>query len=433
VVASQKPTEKTLGDLRQFHHEGTVSFTAEFQVPAGTGQGSVVVKGKLGFQTCDERGICKKPTVADFQFAVNVTTEADPTAGEVIFKSSESNYEALVEIASRTQEGTGQAAELAKEPFNLSNFLWYCGLSFLAGLILNVMPCVLPVIGLKMMSFVEQSGENRGRIFALNISFSLGLITVFWFLAFMVIVLNFGWGEMLNNLLGVIIASGIVFAFGLSMIGVWEIPIPGFASSGAASQLAEKEGLGGAYIKGILTTILATPCVGPMLIPAMTFAVTQTQIVAFALFTVLGLGMASPFILVAFFPGAIKLLPKPGAWMETFKQLMGFILIATVSFLMNTFSQKGDQVAWLMSVLTMLLAIGVGCWWIGRTSIAAEFGDKLKAYTLGLAIIGGGSFLGFYYLGPREFELDWKMYSDQRLVESKNSGSPIFIDFTGPG
>jgi len=295
------------------------------------------------------------------------------------------------------------------------------------------MPCVLPVIGLKMMSFVEQSGEDRGRIFALNISFSMGLMTVFWFLAFLVIVLNFGWGELLNSLTGVIIASGIVFAFGLSMIGVWEIPIPGFASSSTASKLAEKEGLGGAYIKGILTTILATPCVGPMLIPAMTFAVTQTQIVAFALFTVLGFGMAFPFVMVAIFPASIKFLPKPGAWMETFKQVMGFVLIATVIFLMNTFSHKGDQVGWLMSVLTMLLCIAVGCWWIGRTSLAAEWKDKIAAYAVGTLIIGGGTFLAFEYLGPREYELDWEMYSNSKLAEARGKDVPIFIDFTGPG
>lgn len=435
VVASKEANVKQLGEFTQYHLEGDVTLSTEIQVPDDAEPGDVQVSGKLGFQTCDENGLCKNASVLDFSFTVSVGSETDEKSHEITLRESQSDYKSLQELAVSVQrQKNKKEATNAKEPFDLGKFLWYCGAAFLAGLILNVMPCVLPVIGLKMMSFVEQSGENRGRIFALNISFSLGLMTVFWFLAVLVIFMNFGWGDLLNDgIKGVVITSAIVFAFGLSMIGVWEIPIPGFASSSTASSLAEKEGLGGAYIKGILTTILATPCVGPMLIPAMTFAVTQSNLVAFAIFTVLGLGMASPFVMVAIFPGAIKLLPKPGAWMETFKQVMGFILIATVIFLMNTFSQKGDQVAWLMSVLTMLLSVAVGCWWIGRTSIAAEFKQKLAAYTVGTLIIAGGSFAAFEYLGPREFELEWKMYSDTTLAQSRKSGAPILIDFTGPG
>lgn len=413
----------------EYHHEGEVVFSAELTVPDDAESGSVEVFGNIAYQTCDVNGSCLQPSTADFLLTVNVGAETDAQEQTLIIKKSNSKYENVLE-----KFKTLSAAD-QKEPFVLSTFLWYCGLSLLAGLILNVMPCVLPVIGLKMMSFIEQAGENRGRIFALNAAFSLGLMSVFWLLGFLVVIMDFGWGDLLNKgLTGIIIASGVVFAFGLSFMGVWEIPIPGFASSSGANKLAEKEGLGGAYLKGILTTVLATPCVGPMLIPAMTFAVTQSWFVGFAIFTMLGLGMAFPFLLVAVFPGAIKILPKPGAWMETFKQVMGFVLIGTVLFLLSTFAKPSeDTTPYVLPVMAMLLAIGVGCWWIGRTSIAAEFKEKVTAYVLGIAIIAGGTWAGFYVLGPPQYELEWEPYSNSLLADLREEGKPILIDFTGPG
>jgi suppressor for copper-sensitivity B len=432
LESSTEPESKQLGTITQLVHKNEITFRQSLIVPADAAEGVVGILGKIGFQTCDEAGICLAPTTIDFSVDVSIGKETGTGEKALTFSASATKYDSLAKIAQFASRPKATVA--ATEPFDLSNFLRYCGVAFLAGLILNIMPCVLPVIGLKMMSFVEQSGEDRGRIFALNMSFSLGLMTVFWGLATLVIVFGFGWGDLLNKgITGIIVASGVVFAFGLSMVGLWEIPIPGFASSSAANQLAEKEGLGGAFLKGVLTTILATPCVGPMLIPAMTFAVTQPQLVSFALFTVLGFGMAFPFVMVACFPGAIKLLPRPGAWMETFKQCMGFILIATVIFLLNTFSQEGEQVGYLLSVLTMLLSIGVGCWWIGRTSIAAEFNDKIKAYVVGIALITGGTVFAFSALAPSNYKLDWQPYSESELAILKNNDKPVFVDFTGPG
>ena len=418
-----------LGEFIQYHLEGEVTFSTDVTISKDAPEGNLTLVGKLGFQTCKET--CKNPTVADFQLDLLVAAKTDKVKQSVVIADSDAKYEDVLATAIEIEE----LRNGGEEPFVLSTFLWYCGISFLAGLILNVMPCVLPVIGLKMMSFIEQAGEKRGRIFALNVAFSLGLMSVFWLLGFLVVIMDFGWGDLLNKgLTGVIVASGIVFAFGLSMMGVWEIPIPGFASSTHASKLAEKEGLGGAFVKGILTTVLATPCVGPLLIPAMTFAVGQSSFVGFAIFTVLGIGMAFPFLLVAVFPGAIKLLPKPGAWMDTFKQVMGFVLLGTVLFLLSTFAKPSEQnTPYVLPVMFMLLMIGVGCWWIGRTSIAAELKDKVKAYIVGGAIIAAGTWGGFYVLGPPQYELDWQPYSNNLLAELRKEGKPVFIDFTGPG
>ena len=136
---------------------------------------------------------------------------------------------------------------------------------FLGGLILNVMPCVLPVIGLKIVSFVQQSGQNRRRAFVLNVCYSLGLLAVFMGLAILAILFHFGWGELFGFTWFKIGLAAVVFVMALSFMGIWEMPLPAFLGGGKAGALAAQEGAAGAFFKGVLTTFLATPCSAPLL------------------------------------------------------------------------------------------------------------------------------------------------------------------------
>ena len=243
---------------------------------------------------------------------------------------------------------------------------------------------------------------------------------------------DFGWGDWLTkSMTGSIIITGVVFAFGLSMLGVWEIPIPGMSGSSSISQKSEEDGLLGAFLLGILTTILATPCTGPMLVPAITFTVGQPPWLVYLIFTTIGLGMAMPYLLVGVFPSLISWLPRPGAWMTTFKQITGFILMATVVFLMTSFSEE-PRSGYLVAMLSLLLCIAVACWWIGRTSIAAEPSEQVKAWGTGLAVVAIGSFLAFNYFVPSQYKLDWQQYSKAALGELLDENRLVFIDFTGP-
>ena len=255
---------------------------------------------------------------------------------------------------------------------------------------------------------------------------------VFWILATLSAFFGFGWGDWLTkSLTGAIIITAVVFAFGLSMLGVWEIPIPGLSGSSSISKKSEEEGLLGAFFLGILTTILATPCTGPMLIPALAVTAGQPAWVAYLIFTTIGLGMALPYLLVGVFPSLIGWLPRPGAWMNTFKQITGFILMATVVFLLSSFSSE-PRSEFLVAMLSLLLCISFGCWWIGRTSLAAESHEQLRAWGTGLAIIAVGGFCSFTYLGPSQYELDWQQYSKAKLGELLDDNRLVFIDFTGP-
>src|SRR5262249_43996382 len=143
------------------------------------------------------------------------------------------------------------------------------------------------------------------------------------------------WGGQFGSTGFTVTLAAIVFAMALSLLGVWEIPIPGFFGSGAIQDVAAKEGPFGAFVKGAITTVLATPCTGPFMASAIAWAVTQSMATTLTVFGALGLGMAFPYLVIGVFPELLRFLPKPGAWMETFKQVTGFILLGTVVFILS--------------------------------------------------------------------------------------------------
>ena len=433
-VASKEPIQHELGlpgEKYTYYHEKEVTWTVPVKAPDEVESGQYTLEGKMIFQLCTESG-CDKPTALNFKFPIKVSEETTKGSVGVALSISQQNQDELMEQSKQfwaDQESvTGEVQAIA--PADLA---FYLVLAFFAGLILNAMPCVLPVIGLKVMSFIQQAGENRGKIFLLNLVFSFGLLSVFWILATLSAFFGFGWGDWLTkSFSGAIIITSVVFAFGLSMLGVWEIPIPGLSGSGGISQQAQEEGLLGAFLLGILTTVLATPCTGPMLVPAVTITAGQPPWVAYLVFTTIGLGMALPYLMVGMFPSLLGWLPRPGAWMNTFKQITGFILMATVVFLMSSFSSE-PRSDYLVAMMTLLLCIGFGCWWIGRAAESGESGGQFRAWATAIAMIAIGAFLSFTYLGPSIYELDWQDYSRARLVELNDEERLVFIDFTGPG
>jgi thiol:disulfide interchange protein len=279
------------------------------------------------------------------------------------------------------------------------------------------------VIGLKLLSFLEQGGKSRGHVFALNLAYTFGLLSVFMVLATLAAFAGFAWGER-STAFNIGLAC-VVFAMALSFLGVWEIPIPGFVGSGKTVELAAREGAAGAFAKGVLTTILATPCSGPFLGSVFAYVVKQPPSVAYLIFGCIGVGMASPYLIIGAFPALIRWLPKPGAWMDTFKQIMGFVLLGTVVFLFSTLSTK-----YLVPTFTMLVGLWAGCWWIGRTPLFAPLREKLTAWAIGAAMTAATAVLAFIVLAPRPSLLDWQPYSSTRLTELKKQGKTVMLDFT---
>jgi suppressor for copper-sensitivity B len=235
----------------------------------------------------------------------------------------------------------------------------------------------------------------------------------------------------------------------LSLLGVWEIPIPGFFGSGKASDLSQREGAVGAFCKGVLTTILATPCSGPFLATALAWAVGQPPLKTYAVFLSVGIGMASPYLLIGAFPGLIRFLPKPGPWMDTFKQVMGFVLLGTVAYLLTLIS-------WVFVVPTVAFLFGLwaACWWIGRTPLTTSFSHKARAWLSAAAFAGVVGFVTFGWLagvmagrfertletargnsengsaGQGEDELLWRPFSRETFEELIAAQNTVMVDFT---
>ena len=248
------------------------------------------------------------PTLVNFNIPITVGAEATGEPIGLRFEASEADRGEVSTLSENFW--SSQLGNAPVVPISAMNLIGYLLMALAAGLILNAMPCVLPVIGLKIMSFVSQAGENRGKVFMLNLAFSAGLISVFLVLATLSAFFGYGWGDLLTkSMWGSIVITAVVFAFGLSMLGVWEIPIPGISGGNVVGKKAEEEGLSGAFFLGILTTILATPCTGPMLVPALAITAGQPAWVTYAIFGAIGLGMAIPYLLIGIFPKLISWLP----------------------------------------------------------------------------------------------------------------------------
>ena len=304
-------------------------------------------------------------------------------------------------------------------------------MGLVGGLILNLMPCVLPVLGLKLMSFAQQSGRARQEIFQLNLWYCAGLYAVFFLLATASVAANIGlagsnlaWGEQFTSSRFNIAMAAIVFAFALSFLGVWELPIPGFIGTKAGA-MQTQEGPLAAFLKGVLSTVLATPCSGPFLGPVFGFTLTQPTGVTYAVFAAIATGMALPYLLVGLFPGLVKFLPKPGAWMETLKELLGFVMLGTVVFLFTFLDHD-----WFVPTFALLIGIWAACWWIGRAQQArggdVGFARWLQAGSI-VATVGS---LAFMFLGPVASVIPWEPFSRERLADLRQKGATVLVDFS---
>ena len=401
--APSKKAEPAFDNLTVESHFGTVSWSAPIQFAAGVDPGMLKIRGQLNVQPCDAEAclpprdieftagierdvVLAKPSANPPQRAVQMPSpanappqqparpSAETTTGYRISWQPFTTIAALGDVLGPRFDVEQVQAYVRQQVTGASSLgvLGYMALGFLGGLILNIMPCVLPVIGLKILSFVEQAGHDRRKALTLNIWYSLGLMSVFFVLATLAVSpQHLGWGQLFGKTWFSITLAAVVFVMGLSFLGVWELPIPGFVGRGKASDLAAQEGALGAFAKGVLTTVLATPCSAPFLASALFWAVAQPPLLTYAVLLSAGLGMASPYLVIGAFPATIRFLPKPGAWMDTFKQVMGFVLLGTVVFIL-TFVQP----QYVVPTVGLLFGLWAACWWIGRISPLAEAGEK---------------------------------------------------------
>jgi thiol:disulfide interchange protein DsbD len=325
----------------------------------------------------------------------------------------------------------------ASAPVQTGSLLAMLLLAFVGGLILNVMPCVLPVIALKVLGFVNQSKEEPRRLRQLGAVYGLGVLASFLILAGLAIGAQLAggvanWGDVFRNPQFQIIITILMTLIALNLFGVFEITLSGKAL-GAASELSAKPGFPGAFFNGVLATLLATPCTAPFLGGALAFAFTQSPLVTVLVFLAAGLGLAFPFVVLCWNPRLLKLLPKPGAWMEKFKNAMGFPMLATAVWLMWVSSSREDDALWL-GLFLVVLALAAWIW--GQF---VQRGARRRALAAVICLLLLGADYGVILEGQLQWRsppqtkmagIDWKVWSAEAVEEARRAGHPVLVDFT---
>lgn len=427
--------------------------------------GKLLIDGVLVFQACNESGTCLPPQYVAVKvpiegIAKGASTDSaasSPVAGERISSGTASPAGGGVSIASGKDSvdahRVSAASETSQRPVGSSRGLAaLLALAFLGGMLLNVMPCVLPVVSIKIVSFVQQAGEEPRRIFLLGLSFASGMLLFFLCLGLLAMTVRIEPGWVLQRPLGVVLLTSIIFAFGLSLFGVFDVRLPGGAAS-RLSQAGSSEGPGGAVAKGFLVTILGTSCTAPFLSYAWVGAMGSSPPVRVLIFLTMGLGMSLPYVILSAKPGWLRFLPRPGPWMEGFKQLMGFLLIGTAIWLLWVLAGHVGAEGVILT-LVFLTVLSLGLWMIGRVPPTASTGRYLAVHASSLVIVlASGWFLhgklrhltgdpkeivialdSGRSAGVAEFDfaesIPWQPYRPGLAEELAGAGRIAYVDYT---
>jgi suppressor for copper-sensitivity B len=404
-------------------YEGTVAIPIRLSLPPSTPQGPLRVAGKLRYQACNDR-LCLPPVETTAQ----VEIEIGAAAAEAPATPPAPGSAALGSSPPAAPGGRGLA--------------WILLLGFVGGLILNAMPCVLPVLSLKVFGLVRSAGAGRSHVVVGALATALGIVGSFWALAGAAAVARaagqaVGWGIQFQEPAFVAFLAVIVILFCLNLWGLFEIALPGRLAR-AADAAQGGEGIAGHFASGLFATLMATPCSAPFLGTAVGFALSQPTAVVFAVFTAVGLGMALPYLILAAAPGTARLLPRPGAWMDQLKTVMGFLLAGAAIWLFYVLaSQVSPERLALLQLGLLLLALFA---WMrhrnfGRAGArrAAALG-MLAAAAFTLWVAAGAAPVASIARGaqaaPARRLIAWVSWSRGEAESLAREGRLVFVDVT---
>ena len=434
---------------------GTTKIDVLINVSNNIKTGKYTVPIDFNYQACNDES-CFPPSTISNNIAIEVlqgpnvagtnSTESGNTVlsgkgetgnGELSVKKE--GTETAVGFDSLNNKSLTTLTKQANSGDNISIFIAIL-FAFLGGLILNLMPCVLPVLSLKIMGFIQQAGEDKSKTKKHGLAFTLGVVFSFLALAGFLIALRaggqyLGWGFQLQSPVFVVILCILLFLFGLSLFGVFEIG----TSLTSSENYIKSTGYTGSFLSGVLATVVATPCTAPFMGTALGFAISQPAYVSLLVFTFLGLGMALPYVLLTNIPKLLKFVPKPGAWMESFKQFMGFLLMATVLWLIWVLSlQTGAE--GVLFLLASLIIASFGGWIYGRWgNISKAVKVRRSAQLISILFIIGALIFSISNIETKantdsteinQGKIHWEAYSPEKVEEAIKDGKPVFVDFT---
>lgn len=409
------------GGLRKFGfapepilvYEGEVAIPIEVDVPAGTPDGKLALRGRLRYQACSDK-ICLPPV--DTQAAIDLVVGPD---GKEVRPA-----------APATPSAVG-----ARRP----GLAWMLLVALLGGLILNAMPCVLPVLSLKVFGLVRSAGQGRAHVTLGALATAAGILLSFLALAGAAIAAKsagaaVGWGVQFQNPAFVTFLAVVVILFCLNLWGLFEVPLPQRLARVAESAQGG-EGVAGHFASGLFATLMATPCSAPFLGTAVGFALGQSAPVILAIFAAVGLGMASPYLLLAAAPGFAQVLPRPGAWMDTLKGLMGFLLAGAAVWLFYVLAAQmaPDRLA---LVQLGLLAMALCGWLLHRqapgTAARSVAGLAMLVLAAGTVLFAAGAEAQptATASAPVQRLIPWRPWDRAEAERLAAEGKPVFVDVT---
>jgi thiol:disulfide interchange protein DsbD len=363
-----------------------------------------------------------------------IIPQGDTLSGIVTGGEAGAGFAFAVPTTPITADGGSAAGGTKAEGVGFSKFLLVLGGMLLGGLILNLMPCVFPVIGLKIMGFVQQAGDDRRKIVGHGLAFTVGVLASFGVLSGTMFALNeaarrlgkeemLNWGYQLQYPWVVLVLMLLMFVLALNMSGLFEI---GASATSVGGKLQHKSGLAGSFFSGILATVVATPCSAPFLGTAIGVASGLPALQFFTAFGTMGLGLALPYLVLSAFPKLIERLPRPGAWMESFKQGMSFLLYGATGYLLWIYADQ-VKVDNLLGPIVGLAFVAVAAWVYGRWFLPHR-GTRVRRTAVILAL--GFAAGGLYLAAPSEKNLQWETWSPAAVEQTLKSGRPVYIDFT---
>ncbi|MGC9159529.1 MAG: protein-disulfide reductase DsbD family protein, partial [Terracidiphilus sp.] len=321
-------------------------------------------------------------------------------------------------------------------------FVRSAGLAFLGGLLLNLMPCVFPVLFLKGLALVNSGSEERAKLRAHGLVYTAGILVSFWVLVAALLILReagsaLGWGFQFQSPVFLSLMAGLLFFLGLSLAGQFEI---GFSMTSAGGSLARKQGYSGSFFTGVLAVVVATPCTAPFMGAAVGYALGAPPPVTFAVFTALALGLAAPYVALTLEPAWTRLLPRPGAWMEVLRQAVSVPIFATVIWLVWVLGQAYGAGA-VTALLSSFLLLAIAGWFLGH------WPARNWAKAVSLLILAGVVALSVFgqRLAPAPAEMKvaaepaaadsagteaWQPWSPGAVRRDQAEGRPVFVDFT---
>lgn len=368
--------------------------------------------------------------------------------------SSDPLFSMVLAVGDAGDKGAGAAGEVAAGDADGDSdeapigFMLALLFAFVGGVILNGMPCVLPVLSIKIMSLVEQSSEEPRQIRNHSWAYTAGILVTFGIVAAIMLSLGRGLGALNQYVAFNAWLGAIMLAFALSLFGVFEIVAPG--ANAMNNAVGNRHGYSSSFTYGMFAVLLGTPCTAPFLAPAIGAAVgTLAPVEGFIVILMAGVGLAFPFLLIGHFPAWSKWIPKPGAWMDTFKKLMGFALVATALWMIEIVSHQTSRGA-LIGYLVFLGIMSLAVWVYGHWgNIMRTNNVRMIATVVALAMIVAGQ-VQFMGLAPpaeastevasaetaqadpivKEGEIQWRDFVKVDVEELARQGSTVFIDFT---